>query len=190
MLAKFRMKNSRPTPTPLDLGLKLSMVDAPETVEEIQKMKKYPYGQALGSLLYVSSGIRPDIAVVVNNLSRFSRNSDRKHWEDVLRIMRYLKGTLARDILFRRRVCTNIMIFVDVSHHTYLNTMRGRVGYVFTSAGGALIWQLKFVGNDALSSCEMEYLALAVATQELAFWSNYSLRLKGRNLLSMTWSGQ
>ena len=38
VLAKFRMEDSRPASTPLDLGLELSMADAPKTVEEIQKM--------------------------------------------------------------------------------------------------------------------------------------------------------
>lgn len=46
VLAKFRMEDNRPTSTPFDLGLKLSMVDAPETMEEIQMMEKYPYKQA------------------------------------------------------------------------------------------------------------------------------------------------
>ena len=74
--------------------------------------------------------------------------------------MRYLKGTLAKGILYRRRVCTDYMMYVDVNHHTCPDTMRGRAGYLFTLAGGAA----KYLGNDTLSSCETEYFALAMAT--------------------------
>ena len=179
VLAKFRMEDSRPASTPLDPGLKLSMVDAPKTVEEIQKMEKYPYKQALGSLLYISGGSRPDIAAAVNSLCRFSSNPGLKHWEGVLRIMRYLKGTLGEGILYRRGVCSDFMGYVDASHHTCPDTMRGRAGYVFMSAGGAISWQSKFVGNDTLSSCETEYLALAMAAQEASFLGQLQFEIKG-----------
>ena len=66
------------------------MVDAPKTVEGIQKMEKYPYKQALGSLLYISGESRLDIAAAVNSLCRLSQNPGREHWEGKLKIMRYL----------------------------------------------------------------------------------------------------
>ena len=72
-------------------------------------------------------------------------------------------------------MCTECMgyvdagIDVDASHRTCPDTMRGRAGYVFMSAGGAVSWHSKFYGNDTLSSCGTEYYALDVAAQEARF---------------------
>ena len=42
VLKRFRMEDCRPASTPLDPGVKLSMADAPSTMEEIHKMSLYP----------------------------------------------------------------------------------------------------------------------------------------------------
>lgn len=80
--------------------------------------------------------------------------------------MRFLKGTLGEGISYRRGVCTDFMGYIGVSHHAFPDTMRGRTGYVFISAGGAIKWQSKFVGNDTPTSRETEDLALAMAAKE------------------------
>ena len=53
----------------------------------------YVYQSAVGCLLYLSTGTRPDIAFAVGNVARFSANPTTRHWIGVKRIFRYLKGT-------------------------------------------------------------------------------------------------
>ena len=89
VLKRFRMEDCKPTSSPLDPGVKLSMADAPSTVEEIHKMSVYPYKHAIGSLLYLLGGTRPDLAEAVSSLCRFAQNPGLKHWEGVLRVLRY-----------------------------------------------------------------------------------------------------
>ena len=60
------MENSKPVTTPVDLSSKL--VKAANGSEKINQAKFQP---AVGSLLYLSTRTRPDIAYAMNNVARF-----------------------------------------------------------------------------------------------------------------------
>ena len=51
------------------------------------------YQLAVGSLLYLSTKARPDIAYAVGNVACFSSKPTQAHWIAVKRITRYLNGT-------------------------------------------------------------------------------------------------
>ncbi|PSR71691.1 hypothetical protein PHLCEN_2v12436 [Hermanssonia centrifuga] len=44
-------------------------------------MKKIPYQEAVGSLMYAAIGTLPDIAFAVSTLAQFSENPGWVHWE-------------------------------------------------------------------------------------------------------------
>ena len=48
---------------------------------------------AVGSLMYLSNGIRADVTFAVSNVVEFCSYPMKHHWTAVQRIMRYLKGT-------------------------------------------------------------------------------------------------
>jgi hypothetical protein len=52
------------------------------------------YSQIIGSLMYLASATRPDIAYAVSKLSLFVSNSGSEHWRALERVMRYLVGTM------------------------------------------------------------------------------------------------
>lgn len=54
---------------------------------------RIPYQEAIGTLMYLAVGSRPDIAYAVQCLSKFSQNPGEAHWEAVKRVFRYLKGS-------------------------------------------------------------------------------------------------
>ena len=58
ILEKFNMSDCSPVPTPY--------VEGHGTGKELPN-KKYPYREAIGSLIYLSNGTRPDIAYAVAN---------------------------------------------------------------------------------------------------------------------------
>jgi hypothetical protein len=173
------MEVARPVVTPMEPGLKLSQVDCPSTVEEVEAMKMYPYRQAMGGLLYLAGGTRPDLSEAVSVLCSFNQNPGMKMWNAVLRVFRYIRGTVGLGILYRRGVPTDIWGYVDASHMTCPDTLRGRAGYVFCSAGGAISWGSKKVGNVTLSSCETEYLAMTLAAQEASFLGQLQFEIEG-----------
>ena len=51
------------------------------------------YRQALGSLMYLAVGTRPDISFAVGRLSQFVDKPTRELWVRVKRVLRYLSGT-------------------------------------------------------------------------------------------------
>lgn len=55
---------------------------------------KVPYQEAVGSLLHLTQGTRPDVVFAVNNVSRFNKNHPTDHWQAVKRIVRYLRGII------------------------------------------------------------------------------------------------
>ena len=51
------------------------------------------YASAIGSLMYATQCIRPDIAFAVSKLSRFTSNPSVDHWKAIGRVFGYLKKT-------------------------------------------------------------------------------------------------
>ena len=56
--------------------------------------EKLHYQAAIGSLLYLMHGTRPDLTFSVIKLSQYSAKPMHHHWEGVKRIFRYIKGML------------------------------------------------------------------------------------------------
>ena len=63
---------------------------------EREAMQVTPYSEAVGSLLYLARGTRPDIAYSVAFLSRFVANPGRAHWQAVKHLFRLLKPEFSR----------------------------------------------------------------------------------------------
>ena len=82
------MQDAKSVVTPVNAGTKLV-----KAVEDDVMFDKGVYQSAVGSLLYLSTGTRPDIAFAVGNVARFSSSPTTRHWTGVKRILRYLKGT-------------------------------------------------------------------------------------------------
>ena len=83
ILKKYGMENCRPILTPIDTNKKLSKAMCPKTPEEIEEMKNIPYQSAVGSLMYLMLGTRPDIAFAVGALSQFNSNYGKEYWQVV-----------------------------------------------------------------------------------------------------------
>ena len=52
-----------------------------------------PYREAIGCLMYLMIGTRPDLAFSVRKLSQFCENPLEKHWLALKRLLRYLRAT-------------------------------------------------------------------------------------------------
>lgn len=90
------MSDCKPVRTSFEPGMKFNVHNEEETLSGC------PYQQAIGSLLYVAQGTRPDISFAVNTLSRFNKNPTTAHWSEVKRIFRYLQGTKDLKLLYTR----------------------------------------------------------------------------------------
>ncbi|CAB0001759.1 unnamed protein product, partial [Nesidiocoris tenuis] len=127
-----------------------------------------PYRQLIRSLIYVSNSTRMDVAFAINFLSRKQSNFSKDDWKALLRIVRYLRGTIDHGILMRGS-SDSIECYVDASHGT--NDMMGHstAGFVITLYGDPIMWRSKRQRHVALSSTEAEYVAMSSACRELAY---------------------
>jgi hypothetical protein len=97
---KFFGPDLKPCDIPCDPLIALSKTMSPTTEEEKAKVSKLPYREAVGTLLWLSLGTRPDISYAVSQVAKFNDCYGEKHWEAVKKIFRYLKGTLKLGLKF------------------------------------------------------------------------------------------
>ena len=82
------------------------------------------------------------------------------------RIMRYLRGTVNLGLAFTPQLSGEVS---DADWGGDVNDRKSTSGYLFQVCGAAISWRSKKQTCIALSTAEVEYMALASATQE-AIW--------------------
>ena len=92
--------------TPMDPNVKL----VPRQGEPL----RYPwiYRQLVGILNYLTI-TRPDISFLVSIVSQFLQSPCDSHWDIVIRILRYIKGTLGQGLLYENKGHTQIVGYCD-----------------------------------------------------------------------------
>ena len=156
VLQRFGMQEFKPASTPVNPDMKLV-----KKVEDSQA--------AVGSLLYLSTKTRTDIAFAVGSVARFCAEPTMEHWTAVKRILRYLRGTSEFGLLYCRSDSTGCVGFSDVDWGGSLDDRKSTSGYMFQIGGTAISWRSNKQSCVALSTAEAEYVALAAAAQE-AIW--------------------
>lgn len=85
------MADAHPVAVPMDKHQELSvLMHGKQQFGGVQA----PYREAVGSLMYLGIGTRPDIAFALSTVSQYLESPDKIHWSAVKRILKYLKGTL------------------------------------------------------------------------------------------------
>ena len=82
ILKKFNMENANPVETPI--------IKSSQNIEPGKAESKFPYRSAVGALMYLMVGTRPDIAYAVGVASRSLENPTEDDIVKVKRIFRYL----------------------------------------------------------------------------------------------------
>jgi hypothetical protein len=151
----------------MDPSIKLSRKMAPQSLEEKIHMSKIPYRTIVCSLLYVVSFTRPDLASSVGIVCRFMDNPGKPHWEAVKRILKYIQGTLNHGLILGGTAPLTLRCYSDSDWAGCPDTRRSTTGYITLLGTSPISWKSKVQPTVALSSTEAEYMALAMATQEI-----------------------
>lgn len=171
MLARFNLTDCKPVATPMEPGIQLSKALCPSTSQETEEMRRVPYMNAVGALMYLAIGTRPDIAYAVGKLAQFNTNPGPRHWKAAQHLFRYLKGTLDLKLTYRRDESTisseAFVAYSDADHAGCIDTRRSTTGYVIKMGTGVVSWSSKKQAVVALSSTEAEYIAAVTAGQEI-----------------------
>ncbi|KAH9110032.1 hypothetical protein AeMF1_015050 [Aphanomyces euteiches] len=166
MLRRFGLDKAHPTDTPLkEAPLKedASFENAPKDDDFHSQ-----YRQAIGCLMYLMIGTRPDLAYAVQALSRHLNNPGKSHWESAKRVMRYVAGTLNYGLIYTGTSLT-LTAYSDSDYASDPTTRRSITGYCTFVGGNLVSWCSNSQLVVATSTTEAEYIALAQATREVLF---------------------
>ena len=135
-----------------------------------------PYREAIGSLMFLSVVTRPDLAYIVNFLSRYMCNFDRSHWRAVQRVLKYLKQTPRVGLCYSAsdKSQFHVKAYSDADFGGDRDQRRSTSGCIIQLVNGPIIWCSKGQTVTAQSTAEAEYIAANVAAREMS-WLRYFL---------------
>ncbi|RVW41557.1 Retrovirus-related Pol polyprotein from transposon TNT 1-94 [Vitis vinifera] len=166
ILGKFDKDNSGVARTPVDVTLHLSK-NKGESVSQVE------YSRLIGSLMYLMSCTRPDIAYAVGKLSRYTSNPGAKHWQGIIRVLKYLRFTRDYGLHYTRYPAV-LEGYSDANCISNVKDSKSHSGYVFTLGGAAVLWKSSKQTIIAKSTMESEFIALDKCGEE-AEWLRHFL---------------
>jgi hypothetical protein len=119
----------------------------------------------VGSLLYLATCTRPDIAQSVGVLSKFMAGPTSAHWTAALGVLRYVSTTSGYGITYGGD-SISIVGYCDADYAGDIDMRRSTTGYLFMMGGGAISWSSKRQATVAASTVEAEYMAAAATVKE------------------------
>ena len=104
ILERYQFQDAHPSSIPMETNMRLSVK---ETDKDRRKQapasgKKFPYRELVGSLLYMTTCTRDDLAYCVGQLSRYVQNPTQQHIGAPKRVLRFLIGTKSKGIVYSR----------------------------------------------------------------------------------------
>jgi hypothetical protein len=176
LIVDFEMENCKAEPTPMIPDIKLE--------KEPQFEKRFNtklYQAAIGSLIYIMTSTRPDIAFAVSKLSQYMAKPYDSHWKAVKRVIKYLKSTKELGItLGGHHSEERVDGYADAD---WANDKDGKsiTGTVIFYNNSIVTWKSKKQSTVALSTAEAELYALSSTLQE-AIWIKMFLEALNINI--------
>ena len=124
------------------------------------------YRRLVGSLVYLTVTC-PDISYAVHQVSQYRSAPLLTHYVAVLRILRYLKGTIFHGLFYFTQSPLILRAFFDADWARDPTDRRSTTSYCFLLGSSLISWRSKKQIHVAHSSTEAEYRALANTTSEL-----------------------
>ncbi|KAL5840582.1 hypothetical protein ACOSQ4_013190 [Xanthoceras sorbifolium] len=159
LLKETKMLDSRPAETPMEYTMTLGMAEKSTPVD------KGRYQRLVGKLIYLSH-TRPDISYLVSVVSRFMNDPREEHMQAVYRILRYLKMTPGKGLLFEKHSDRDLKIYTDADWASSMVDRRSTSGYCSYVWGNLVTWRSKKQAVVSKSSAESEFRSMATGICE------------------------
>ncbi|TYK23174.1 retrotransposon protein, putative, Ty1-copia subclass [Cucumis melo var. makuwa] len=130
------------------------------------------YYRIIGSLMYIMSYTRPDIAYAVSKLSRYTSNPGQDHWKAILRMLGYLKHTKNYRLHYTRYPVV-LEGYSDANWTSSTKNSKSTSGYIFTLGGGVVSWKSSKQTCIARSTMESDFIALDKIGEEAEMLQNF-----------------
>lgn len=160
VLEKYKMSECKPIKTPITK----EAAKIENASDEKESSLIFPYRQAVGSLAYLMVGTRPDINFAVSCASRNFDNPSRADILAVKRILRYLKGTMNKSLVFgSSNNAHNKLICYSDADFSAAHSTSGILCLYY----GPISWRSNKQKTIALSSTEAELVAASETAREI-----------------------
>ena len=133
ILDKFNKDDSGVARIPIDNGLHLSK-NKSESISQLE------YSRVIGSLMYLMSCTRPDIAYVISKLSKYTSNPQIDNWKEIVRVLKYLRFTRSYGLHYTRFL-TVLEGYNNASWISDIKDSKSTSRYVFTLGGAVVLWK-------------------------------------------------
>ena len=110
-LANLEGDNVNPVTTPYQDGFPIDSIPKLKPSPNQAKLTKY-YQQLIGSINWLSISTCPDISTVTNLLAKYMLNPNSHHIAAAKRVIRYLKGTQERGIMYTSQKVSTLSSFI------------------------------------------------------------------------------
>jgi hypothetical protein len=169
ILERFQMNDSHRTLLPIDPNTRLT-----KEVSVLEAEEHRLYQSIIGSCMYLVTCTRPDLAYPVSYLSQFLAAPSKSHLTAAKRLLQYIKGTKDLKLSFPRSDTSEITRqgYSDSDYGNCLDTLQGISGNLFRLNNSTICWHSKKQKSVATSTCEAEYMALALATKQWIWLRN------------------
>ncbi|XP_026458922.1 uncharacterized protein LOC113359522 [Papaver somniferum] len=178
ILQRDGLTDSKTADTPLELNVKLNPFEGKALANHTL------YRQLVGSLNYLTI-TRPNISHAVHVVSQFMSAPRSTHYAVVLRILRYIKGTLYQGIKFSSTSDLCLHAYSDSDWAGDITYRRSTTGYCVFLGNSLISWRSNKQSIVSRSSAEAEYRALAHTTSEIV-WLRWLLEDMGVHLSEPT----
>lgn len=145
------MSDSNYVATPVETGIKLSRY------EECKLIDPTYFKSLIGSLRYLTC-TRPDILFGVGLVSCFIESLTATHFNEVKRILRYIKGTFDYGLFYSSSECFKLEGYCYSDWAGDIDDRKSTIGFVFFISDIAFTCTIV-----TLSTCEVEYVAATSA---------------------------
>ncbi|RVW21066.1 Retrovirus-related Pol polyprotein from transposon RE2 [Vitis vinifera] len=137
ILEETGMLECKHVDTPMDLNVKL----VPGQGEPLRDPGRYQ--RLVGGKLNYLTITRPDISFLVSMVSQFLQSPCDNHWDVVICILRYIKGTPGQGMLYEDRGHTQIVGYTDANWAGSPSDRRSTSRYCVFIGGNLISWKSK-----------------------------------------------
>ncbi|XP_031263243.1 secreted RxLR effector protein 161-like [Pistacia vera] len=183
------MAGSKTVNVPLVGHFMLSKSQCPKDDVDLIKMENIPYANVVGSAMYAMISTRPDLSFAISLLSRFMSNPGFDHWLALKWLLRYINSSVHVGLEYGKRYdSVDLVGFVDSDFAGDKDSRKSTTAYMFTLGGNCVSWKSQLQPIVALSTTEVEYVAMTDVFKE-ALWLQGLLsevKLLGTKVVSPT----
>ena len=171
VLRDYDMDQAIPVSTPID-GYTAIEPPQPDEARACQQ----DYQRRIGSLMYLMTCTRPDLAFAVSKLSQFCTDPTVRHMNALNRVLRYLRGTTCYGL--RYQAMGDPVGYADSAYGDNMADRKSTYGFALLCGQAACIWYSHKQRDVTTSTTEAEYISLTEAGKTVVWATKWMKGLR------------